>query len=52
MGCRTLTVRFVMFLHEYERVVLDVAEVLDVRPTTPSGSTKARGMSMTHSTRQ
>ena len=52
MGCQILTVRFVVFLHEYERIVFDVAEVLDVRPKTPLGSTKARGMGMTHSTRQ
>ena len=52
MGCEVLTVSFVVFLHEYERVVVDVAEVLDVGPTTPLGPTKARWMSMTHSTRQ
>jgi hypothetical protein len=52
VGCRILAVRFVVFLHENERVVLDVTEVLDVRPTTPSGSTKERGEGMTHSTRQ
>ena len=32
MGNRILTVRFVVFLHEYERVVLNVAEVFDIRP--------------------
>jgi hypothetical protein len=32
-----------VFFHEYERVVLDVAEVLDIRPRTPSGSTEQRG---------
>jgi len=41
-GYRILTVRFVVLFHEYERVVLDVAEVLDIRSRTQSGSTKAK----------
>ena len=40
---RILTVRFVVLLHIYERVVLDVAEVLNLRSETRSGSTKQRG---------
>ena len=38
-----LTVRLVVFFHEYKRVVLDVAEVLDVRPSSWSGSFKQGG---------
>ena len=47
-----LTVRFVVFFHEYKRVVLDVAEVLDTRPRAPSGSTEQGEAPVTYSTRQ
>jgi len=42
-GYCILTVRFVVLFHEYEWVVLDVAEILDIRSRTRSGSTKQRG---------
>ena len=42
-GYRILTVRFVVLFHEYERVVLDVAEVLDIRSRRQSGSIEQRG---------
>lgn len=47
-----LTVRFVVFFHEYERVVLDVAEVLDIRPMKTSEPTERSEPDMTYSTRQ
>ena len=37
---RILTVRLVVLFHEYKRVVLDVAEVLDIRSRTRSESIK------------
>ena len=42
-GYCILTVRFVVLFHEYEWVVPDVAEILDIRSRTRSGSTKQRG---------
>ena len=32
-----------MLLHENERIIVDIAEVLDIRPTAASGSTDQEG---------